>query len=80
MPGGGYVRTHSYQITIAGPLGDIYQQEFGDFRIEATDANAVLSGDLDQAALQGTLSRILWLGLDLVEVRRLPSSTGPRCS
>jgi hypothetical protein len=80
MPGGGYVRTHSYRITIAGALGDICHQEFGDFRIEVTGANAVLTGDLDQAALHGTLSRIFWLGLDLVEVRRLPSSTGPRCS
>ena len=66
------MRTHSYRITIAGALRDIDCREFGEFRIEVTDANAVLTGDLDQAALQGTLSRVFWLGLDLVEVRRLP--------
>ena len=60
---------------MAGPLGEIGRDAFADFRIEVSDGNAVLFGDLDQAALYGTLNRILRLGLELVEVRRLPAST-----
>jgi hypothetical protein len=66
------VRTHSYRITIAGILGEIGRDAFSDFLIEVNGANAVLIGRLDQAALYGTLNRILRLGLELVEVRRLP--------
>ena len=69
------MRTHSYRITISGGLGKIGREAFGDFRIEPDGTNTVLIGDLDQAALYGTLNRILGLGLELVEVRRLPGST-----
>lgn len=71
----GDVRTHSYRIIVAGGLGKIGREAFSDFRIEPDGANTVLIGDLDQAALYGTLNRILGLGLELVEVRRLPGST-----
>jgi hypothetical protein len=65
------VRTHRYQITIAGGLGDIGREAFGDFRIESNGANTVLIADLDQAALYGALNRILSLGFELVELHRL---------
>ncbi len=70
-----YVRTHSYRITIAGGLGEIGRDAFGDLLIEVNGVNAVLIGEMDQAALYGTLNRILRFGLELVEVRRLPDST-----
>ena len=56
------MRTHRYRITIAGGLGKIGRQAFGDFRIEANGTNTALIGDLDQAALYGALNRILSLG------------------
>jgi hypothetical protein len=70
------VRTHRYRITIAGGLGEIGREAFGDFRIEANGANTVLIGDLDQAALYGALNRILALGFELVELRRLSQGAG----
>ena len=76
-PGGGDVRTHSYRITIAGGLGEIGREAFGDFQIETDGGDTVLTGYLDQAALYGTLNRILSLGFELVELRRLPDQTTP---
>jgi len=70
----GDVRTHCYRITIAGGLGEIGREAFGDFRIEANGTNTVLVGELDQAGLYGTLNRILSLGFELVELSRLPEA------
>ena len=69
------MRTHSYRITVAGDLGEIGREAFSDLRIEANGTNTVLIGDLDQAALYGTLNRILSLGFELIELRRLTDST-----
>jgi hypothetical protein len=66
------MRTHRYRITIAGGLGEIGRAAFEDFTIESNGAATVLIGDLDQAALHGALNRILSLGLELVELDRLP--------
>lgn len=65
------MRTYSYLITIVGGLGEIGREAFGDFRIESNGMNTVLAAEMDQAALHGALNRIRWLGLELVEVRRL---------
>jgi hypothetical protein len=66
------VRTHSYRITIAGGLGEIGREAFGDFHIESSGINTVLAAEMDQAALQGALNRIMALGIELVELRRVP--------
>lgn len=71
------MRTHSYRITIAGGLGEIGREAFSDFRIETHGGDTVLIGQLDQAALYGTLNRILSLGFELVELHRLPGETTP---
>ena len=65
------MRTHRYRITIFGGLGELGREAFADFRIEYADGNAVLIGDLDQAALYNALNRILALGLELVALSRL---------
>jgi hypothetical protein len=65
------VHTHRYRIIVAGGLSEIGQEAFSDFRIEANGTNTVLVRDLDQAALYGTLNRILSLGFELIELRRL---------
>ncbi len=72
------MRTHRYRITIAGGLGEIGREAFGDFVIESNGTNTVLTGDLDQAALYGTLNRILSPGFELVELSRLTDSANLR--
>ena len=64
------VGTHRYRITIAGRLDETGRAAFAGFLIELNGTNTVLIGDLDQAALYGTLNRILALGLELVAVSR----------
>ena len=65
------MRTHRYQITIVGGLGELGREAFADFKIEYAGGNTLLAGDLDQAALYNVLSRVLALGLELVALRRL---------
>ncbi|MFY9866053.1 MAG: hypothetical protein WAK58_19740 [Trebonia sp.] len=65
------VRTHRYQITILGGLGELGREAFADFKIEYANGNTVLTGDLDQAALYNALNRTLALGLELVALTRL---------
>ena len=50
------------------------QEAFADFRIEPNGIDTALIGTLDQAALHGALNRILALGLELVELNRLPDA------
>lgn len=68
---GGDVGTHRYQITVCGGLDETGREVLGDFGIEANGTSTVLTGELDQAALHGALNRIRWLGLELIELRRL---------
>ena len=65
------MHTHRYRIIVAGGLSETGREAFGDFRIETSGTNTVLVRDLDQAALYGTLNRILSLGFELIELRRL---------
>lgn len=69
------MRAHRYRLTIAGRLGEIGREAFRDLRIESNGTNTVLIGDLDQAALYGTLNRIYTLGFELVALNREPDST-----
>jgi hypothetical protein len=76
MPGqecgdGGDVHPYRYEITISGGLGEIGREAFGDFKIESYETTTVLTGDLDQAALYGTLNRLLSLGFELIRLDRL---------
>jgi len=65
------VYQYQYQITISGGLGEIGREAFSDFKIESGETTTVLTGDLDQAALYGTLNRILSLGFELIRLNRL---------
>jgi len=66
------VRTYRYRIVISGELSETNREEFVDFRIECHGTNTVLVGDLDQAAVFGTLNRIRALDLELIALERLP--------
>ena len=68
------MHTHCYRIIVAGGLSEIGREAFSDFRIEVNGTNTALVRDLDQAALYGTLNRILSFGFELIELRRLTGS------
>lgn len=63
--------THRYRITVAGKLDETGREAFAGLLIEPSGTDTVLIGDLDQAALHGTLNRIWALGLELVALSRV---------
>ena len=63
----------SYEIRVRGRLTDSLAAAFEGMRASVEPVETVLHGPVqDQAALYGLLQRIQALGLELVEVRRLP--------
>ena len=64
-----------YEIWVRGHLGETMRSAFPALRAESSGPDTVLAGALpDQAALHGVLSEIEALGLELLEIRRLPSA------
>lgn len=62
-----------YQIRIRGRLGQTIRSAFPVLRARVDGSDTVLTGVLtDQAALYGVLAEAEALGLELIEVRRLP--------
>ncbi|TMF67958.1 MAG: hypothetical protein E6I13_12935 [Chloroflexi bacterium] len=67
-----------YEFRIRGRLGDTVLRAFDGLRAEANGQDTVLRGAvLDQSALHGVLAQIEGLGLELLEVRRIPDDTPP---
>ena len=65
-----------YEICVGGHLGDTLRYAFPGMEAQARGADTVLSGVLtDQAALFGVLAQIEALGLELIDVRRLPPAS-----
>jgi hypothetical protein len=68
-----------YQIRVRGRLGQTFRSAFPDLRARAEGGDTVLTGVLaDQAALYGVLAEAEALGLELLEVRRLPPRDEPQ--
>ncbi|WP_328634273.1 hypothetical protein [Streptomyces sp. NBC_00356] len=68
-----------FEIRVRGRLGHTFRSAFGELTVVLRPAETVLVGaGLDQAALYGILDRIQGLGLELLEVRRLPGPRDPR--
>ncbi len=66
----------SYQIRIRGRLGRTMRAAFPALHAQAQGEDTLLTGALpDQAALHGVLTQIEALGLELLELRRLPGGT-----
>ena len=64
---------YRYRIRVSGHLGVTIRSAFPALEAQAAGADTVLTGPLaDRAALFGVLAEIEALGLDLLEVRRLP--------
>jgi hypothetical protein len=65
----------SYEIRIKGRLSDSLLAVFEGLTATVEPVETVLHGPVrDQAALYGVLDRIQSLGLELVEIRRLPDA------
>ena len=63
-----------YQIRVRGRLGQTIRSAFPTLRAQVDGGDTVLTGVLaDQAAVYGVLAEAEALGLELIEVRRLPS-------
>jgi hypothetical protein len=62
----------SYVIRINGHLGATVLSAFPAMAPRWNGAHTVLTGLLDRSALYGVLAEIEALGLDLLEIRRLP--------
>jgi hypothetical protein len=62
-----------YEIRIKGRVSEETAFAFEGLDVEVHPVETVLHGDIaDQAALHGVLDRVADLGLELIEVRRLP--------
>ena len=64
---------YRYRIRVRGHLGETIRSAFPALQARASGGDTVLTGPLpDRAALYGVLAQIEALGLELLEVRRLP--------
>jgi hypothetical protein len=62
-----------YEIRIRGHLGETVLRGLAELQAETDGEDTVLEGPLrDRAALHGVLAQIEALGLELLEVRRVP--------
>ena len=62
-----------YRIRVRGHLGRTMRSAFPALQARASGGDTMLTGPLpDRAALHGVLAEIEALGLELLEVRRLP--------
>jgi hypothetical protein len=62
-----------YEIWVRGHLGEMMRSAFPALQAQTRGEDTVLTGALpDHAALHGVLAEIEALGLELLEVRRLP--------
>jgi hypothetical protein len=63
----------SYEIRVRGRVSPAVLETFEGFASDVEPVETVLHGPVrDQAELHGLLDRIQALGLELIEVRRLP--------
>jgi len=66
-----------YEISVRGHLGEMMRSAFPALRAQTRGEDTVLTGTLpDHAALHGVLTEIEALGLELLEVRRVPPAKG----
>jgi hypothetical protein len=75
----GWRRPADYEIRVRGHLGTTILRAFPALHAETRGGDTLLRGAaLDQAALYGALAQAEALGLELLEVRRLPAAAAAR--
>jgi hypothetical protein len=63
-----------YEIRVRGHLGPTMRAAFPELHARAEGNDTVLTGALpDQAAVYGVLAAMESLGLELIEIRRVPA-------
>ena len=62
----------TYEIRVAGSVPERDLRDIGAVTLAVDQVNTVLYGIPDQSALYGLLARLRALGVEVVEVRRLP--------
>jgi hypothetical protein len=69
----GAPQLRGYEIWVRGHLGETIRSAFPGLRAQPRGRDTVLTGPIsDQAELYGVLAEIEALGLELLEVRRVP--------
>ena len=72
-------RQHCYEIRVRGHLGAKMLRAFPALAARPQGEDTLLTGRLpDQAALYGVIARLEALGLELLELRRLPAAGARR--
>lgn len=66
-------RAAPYEVRVVGAIGPAAREAFRDLAVEVDPTTTVLAADLDQQSLHAMLEQVRALGLELVDVRRLPS-------
>ena len=67
------MRAARYVIRVHGRMSQAQLERFEDMESESGPHETVLQGPIrDQSELHGVLGRVKALGLELIEVRRLP--------
>jgi hypothetical protein len=65
-----------YEFRVRGHLGQMVLRAFSDLQAETNGQDTLLRGAVqDQAALHGVLGHIEALGIELLEVRRVPDDS-----
>jgi hypothetical protein len=67
----------TYEIRVAGAVPEQDLRDMGAVTLSVDQVNTVLYGIPDQSALYGLLARLRALGIEVVEVRRIPESSAP---
>jgi hypothetical protein len=68
-----------YEIRVRGPIGPTMMQAFPTLTASRSAQDTLLIGSLpDQCALYGVIHQLEALGLQLLEIRRLPSGDPER--
>ena len=63
-----------YEIRVGGPIGPTMMEAFPTLAATRSGQDTLLTGSLpDQSALYGVINELEALGLQLLEIRRLPT-------